>query len=394
MLTSDFARSEQNGQESDSLRWSALIDQLDVGELTDEFIARLSGIPIYASAPLPLSEIRRTGRASFDALIMAMKASSDAPDYLRERKAIALDVGVSRARAGVPIDALMTAIRLDFSILWGAITSVARPEDAPLLVGHTARVWEVVDGYAGETQRAYVAELARIQAEAASMRQGYLATLFSEKNLAAATLERIAAELGQPLETEYVVVAALGEQIPAMRLALANERASNRVYTYSLSDALVVFYPHDERAGSEGLRLGARIEKLGCGFISDPCGLEAIPQAATVARSLAKLLEPHESGAMTWARGWARMARRELAEAGAPGLGEVERALEQCGAAERRRLTEAVRAYLQTGSVGQAAEELFCHRNTLMNRLNRFAALTGVDPAIPVQAARLVVGWS
>ena len=169
-------------------------------------------------------------------------------------------MGVSRARAGVPIDALMTAIRLDFSIMWGAITSVARPEDAPLLVGHTARVWEVVDGYAGETQRAYVAELARIQAEAASMRQGYLATLFSEKNLAAATLERIAAELGQPLETEYVVVAALGEQIPAMRLALGQRTCQQPRLHHSLSDALVVFYPLDDRAGSEGLRLGARIE--------------------------------------------------------------------------------------------------------------------------------------
>ena len=317
------------------------------------------------------------------------------PTTCRERKAIALDVGVSRARAGVPIDALMTAIRLDFSILWGAITSVARPEDAPLLVGHTARVWEVVDGYAGETQRAYVAELARIQAEAASMRQGYLATLFSEKNLAAATLERIAAELGQPLETEYVVVAALGEQIPAMRLALANERASNRVYTYSLSDALVVFYPA-RRAGRLRGPAARRPDREARAADSSPTPARSrrFPRPRASPGRWPSCSSHDESGAMTWARGWARMARRELAEAGAPGLGEVERALEQCGAAERRRLTEAVRAYLQTGSVGQAADELFCHRNTLMNRLNRFAALTGVDPAIPVQAARLVVGWS
>lgn len=381
-------------QTDDARRWADLLEKLDVGELTDEFIARVTGIPIYAEAPLPLSEIRRTGRASFEALIKAMKDADDAPDFLRARKAIAMDVGVSRARAGVPIEALMTAIRLDFSIIWAAITSIAGPQDALLLVGHTARVWEVVDGYAGETQQAYVAELARIQAEAASMRQGYLATLFSEKDLAEETLERIAGELGQPLQTEYVVVAAMGDQIPALRLALATERATTGVYTHSLSDALIVFYPFDARAGSECQRLGARLEGTSCGMVAEPRTLAAVPRASLVARSLAQLLEPGEHGAMTWARGWARMARLELAAAGAPGLEEVERALAGCGVTERRRLGESARAYLRTGSIAAAAEELFCHRNTLMNRLKRFAQLTGVDPTIPEQAARLVVGWS
>ncbi|MGO3280856.1 MAG: helix-turn-helix domain-containing protein, partial [Brevibacterium aurantiacum] len=40
------------------------------------------------------------------------------------------------------------------------------------------------------------------------------------------------------------------------------------------------------------------------------------------------------------------------------------------------------------------AAELFCHRNTVANRLRRFADLTGVDPMIPAEAARLVVGWA
>ncbi|MDQ0094267.1 helix-turn-helix domain-containing protein [Paeniglutamicibacter psychrophenolicus] len=394
MALNQGTESEQNGQPGDSGRWSALLDGLDVGKLTDEFIARLGTISIYAQSPLPISEIRRTGSASFKALILAMKADDDEPGYLRERDAIALDVGVSRARAGVPIEALMTAIRLDFSVIWEAITAIAAPADAQLLVEHTARVWEVVDGYAGETQRAYVAELARIQAEAASKRQGYLATLFSEKKLAPSALDRIAEELGQDPGTKYVVAVAPWDHIPALRLALANAQASNQVFTYSMADALVVFYPLEERAGSEAQRLNESLGRLSCGLIGEGCLLEQVPHAAAVAAALARLLEPAEEGAMTWARGWARMARRELERAGAPGLGEVERALDHCGATERRRLGEAVQAYLQTGSIAHAAEQLYCHRNTLMNRLKRFAQLTGVDPTIPVQAARLVVGWS
>jgi hypothetical protein len=394
MLTPDFPGITQNNQSDDAARWTALLERLDVGELTEEFIERLGAVPSYAVSPLPVSEIRRTGSASFEALLLAMKTVDDHPDYLRERDAIALDVGVSRARAGVPIEALMTAIRLDFSVIWEAITGIAEPEDALLLVGHTTRVWEVVDGYAGETQRAYVAELARIQAEADSVRQGYLATLFSEKNLTPSDLERIAEDLGQDLATEYVVAVASWDHIPALRLALANARAGNQVFTYSRADALVVFFPLGLRAGSWAQRLFASLERLTCGLIVEGCTLERVPHAAAVAASLAKLLEPAEQGAMTWTRGWARMARRELDRAGAPGLGEVERALENCGTTERRRLGEAVAAYLETGSISQAADRLYCHRNTLMNRLKRFAQLTGVDPTIPVQAARLVVGWA
>ena len=73
---------------------------------------------------------------------------------------------------------------------------------------------------------------------------------------------------------------------------------------------------------------------------------------------------------------------------------EVDAALARCGPVERARLVEAVRSYLTTGSIAQSAEQLFCHRNTLMNRLRRFTELVGIDVTIPQQAARLVVAWS
>ncbi len=97
---------------------------------------------------------------------------------------------------------------------------------------------------------------------------------------------------------------------------------------------------------------------------------------------------------MTWSRGWARLAARSLLDAGSPILADVHDALARCTPAERVRLEEAVRRYLDTGSIGAAAEALYCHRNTLANRLRRFADLTGVDPLVPADAARLVVGWA
>lgn len=375
-------------------RWEQLLQGLDVEVLTTRFIQRLQLVRPYVDSPLTLSEIRRTGKASFEALILAMRTEDDNPSYLRQRDAIAVDVGVSRARAGVPIEALMTAIRLDFKILWEAITAASTAEDAPLLVAHTQRVWEVVDGYAGQTQQAYVAEMARMQAEATSLRQGYLARLFGEASLSEEAVGQLAGDLGLPRDALYVVGAALEDQIGEVRLALANERAGYQVLSYSMGDALIVFFPFDARPGSESVRLHAALERLRCGLASAQVPLGEVRTAAEVAVELARLLEPGEQGAMTWIRGWARMARRQLASAGSPGLADIERTLHECGEAERHRLVDAVEAYLETGSISQVASRLYCHRNTVMNRLKRFESLTGIDPTVPVQAARLVVGWA
>ena len=97
---------------------------------------------------------------------------------------------------------------------------------------------------------------------------------------------------------------------------------------------------------------------------------------------------------MTWRSGWARLAARSLNAAGNPILADVESALAACGPVERERLIEAVQVYLASGSIGASTGQLFCHRNTVANRLRRFAELTGVDPMIPAEAARLVVGWA
>jgi DNA-binding PucR family transcriptional regulator len=56
-------------------------------------------------------------------------------------------------------------------------------------------------------------------------------------------------------------------------------------------------------------------------------------------------------------------------------------------ARERERLLAVVRAYTATGSVADVAARLYCHRNTVLNRLRRFTELTGRDVTVPADAA-------
>ena len=54
---------------------------------------------------------------------------------------------------------------------------------------------------------------------------------------------------------------------------------------------------------------------------------------------------------------------------------------------DRANLLEAVQVFAGNGSVTDTAAALYCHRKTVLNRLRRFAQLTGLDPAVPRQAA-------
>lgn len=387
--------------DADSARWNQLLDGLGVERLTDEFLSRVLRLPHYEDAPLPSAELRRTGEQSFEALIRSLRSTDPSgapadPDELRDIKlGIATDVGVSRARADIPVDALMTAIRLDFSVLWDALTALSEPDDAPLLVARANSVWHVVDAYASQTQGAYMAERQRMATEASSVRQGLVASLFGETAAPPSVIERAAATLGLAADARLSVAVAAGEDAAALRVSIAlAARRGAEVFTHPFADALLAFWPADERPGSPLHDAGGRIAALRCGLVEEVHGLSGLHDAGELALELAHLATERDTSALRLHTAWARLAGSRLGMEGIRLAADVEAALAGCGEVERERLLETARAYLETGSVSAAASRLYCHRNTLMNRMRRFGALTGVDLAVPAEAARLVVAWA
>jgi hypothetical protein len=149
----------------------------------------------------------------------------------------------------------------------------------------------------------------------------------------------------------------------------------------------------DQRLEGNG-QLPPSLANVPCGYVPEVLGLRAVPGAARTAETLAALLRPRDSGPVSAESAWARLAQQHLQDAGLDLAAELEEALAECRGGERERLLETVQHYLNTGNVTVTSEQLFCHRNTILNRLNRFQELTGIDLAVPAQAARLVVAWA
>lgn len=379
----------------ESARWNALLDGLSVERLTECFLARVMELGDYRDGALPASEIRRTATASFEALIESLRPGEDSPGLVAARQDIALEVGVSRARAGLPVESLMTAIRQDFTVLWSELIALAGSTDAELMVHRAETVWEVVDSYAAQTQATYMLERQRMAQEASSLRQGYVAALFGPESPPPELLSRLAGGLGVPFDSTLVVAATTAENTPSLHLVVAAAaRRGTDLFTHPLPDGLAAFWIADDRPGSPLQEATAQVRGLQCGLVEQVQGLAGVRTAVQTARTLAELADEKDTAALTMRSAWARLARIRLAETGAPLVPDIDNALAGCGPVEQARLQEAVRSYLRTGRVGRSAEELFCHRNTLMNRLRRFEELTGIDVTVPEQAARLVVAWS
>jgi hypothetical protein len=387
-------------------RWGELVERLHgrLDQLVDLFMARIQEIPEYAGNRVDLEELRETARETFRRLVDGLRdkelqqsgRNGDHDSLMR----FSSELGTKRARAGISPEALISAVRLDFSILWDDLLLIADPKDAMLLTSRVDRVWRVVDEFATHTHSSYSAERVRMAQEASNIRREFIARLFSKSELSADTISQAAAALVTDPDARFSIVAASGEAASQLRaIAAQGPQSSQRLFVHEFGGSAYVFWALGRAAGG-GVHPGgsgylpAGIAGIPCGYVEGFSGLRALPSAARTAERLALLLHPSDRGPLTAADAWARLAKQQLQDAGLDLWADLDSALSPCRGGERERLEETVRHFLSTGNITTTAQSLFCHRNTILNRLNRFQDLTGIDLTVPSQAARLVVAWA
>ncbi|TWG08486.1 helix-turn-helix domain-containing protein [Saccharopolyspora dendranthemae] len=356
----------------------------DLDELVAVFLAELRSMEPYASDAVPWPELREHAEGSME-LLLRLVGGLAVPDRLAD---LCERIGRSRAQAGVPLEVLLHAVRFDFRVLWEAFTRRASEDELPSLVHGASRVWDAVDHHTTRIHLAYLAEAAVVAREQEHERAQLVARLLSTGARDPQVVAQVATALDVGADADFAVAAA---PLPDTRpLRDAADDLATRGIAVHLQDVdrrpvLIAQLP----AGTAAVP-HRWLQDVPCGLAPVARTLAGVPRAVRIAAELAGT-SAAESGPRALTDVWSSVAAARLGELGDALAAEVFGPMRGIGAGERSRLLETAAAYLRTGSAGAVAGELYCHRNTVLNRMRRIADLTGCDLTRPDQAALFTI---
>ncbi|MFJ6511300.1 PucR family transcriptional regulator [Streptomyces sp. NPDC091406] len=295
-------------------------------------------------------------------------------------------IGEIRAEQGVPLDAVLHAFRMGGAMVWqDLVDETARrdPDDVRLLVHVAADVWNFVDEHCGVVADAYRQAERRLSWRREN-RQRLMVAALLDGTARIADLAEAAAMLGLPEQGRYAVLAvAAAPRGPGSAtrppLALPATAPGAPVLWHPGPDAEFAILPLAGPPGElseiaatldvpAGTRAGIGSAVEGLAALGDARRLAETALRACPATGGTVLLDEHLPDALV-------VSSPALAGALAD---RVLGPLDQLDPADRDVIVETLTAWLDAdGSAQRAGARLYCHRNTVLNRLRRFEQLTG-----------------
>ncbi|MFF2859222.1 PucR family transcriptional regulator [Streptomyces rubiginosohelvolus] len=308
-------------------------------------------------------------------------------------------IGEIRAEQGVPLDAVLHAFRMGGAMVWqDLVDETARrdPDDIRLLVHVAADVWNFVDEHCGVVADAYRQAERRLSWRREN-RQRLMVAALLDGTARIADLAEAAEMLGLPEQGRYAVLAvAEGRRSGAgpadagvVRHGPGSAARPPVVLPAAHPGAAALWHPGPDAefailplTGPPGelSELAAALDvpagtRAGIGSAVE--GLAALGDARRLAETALRacpatggtvLLDEHLPDALV-------VSSPSLAGALAD---RVLGPLERLDPADRDVIVETLTAWLDAdGSAQRAGARLYCHRNTVLNRLRRFEQLTG-----------------
>ncbi|WP_139005264.1 helix-turn-helix domain-containing protein [Arthrobacter crystallopoietes] len=390
------ARSPETGTASsatgaDDARWVQLVGGLKdkLPKMQETFVERVRAIPEYSGHAVSGQDLQSAAAKAIELTLDAMAGKEHYPRLLE----FATDLGNRRARQGLPAEALISAVRMDFPIIWATLLEISNNDDAALLVNRAEEVWRVVDDYATATHSSYLAARVSMAQEEAGVRQEFISALFSAQGRLPETRDRFAKAFNLKPDVPYAIAAAKGQPAADLRKVASTPNRSQSMFLHQAEEYTYLFWP-EPRGGGSPASLGAGISAIPCGLATADAGLVDLAAAGRIAAALSDLATPDDQAPITVERHWIRLARARMDSLGVQLGAGLDGQLSAARPDELERLRETVSTFLANGSVSATADLLYCHRNTILNRMRRFKELTGIDLMVPVQAARAVIAWA
>jgi hypothetical protein len=365
-----------------------------VRPLTDDLVAAIQvENPGYRSAGVVPSE--DLWRSCHDNLTRVLElvadppSRGDTPDTDRRYDA-SRATGRRRAEQRMPIDDVLRSFRIGGRLVWEALIDAARRDgsaDNDALLSMATRVWEVVDSTSAQVTAAYH-EMERELLRADEQRRAVLwEGLLHGRGTDVAFVHEASRVLGLPVDGPYAaLVVDVGADAERISTAAARRLAGREIASawQSRSELLVgiVSLPGATVDSIPALLSEAITSPAGLSLVvnglaeADVAYRQAVLARRTIAagRSEIAVLEQRLPDALL-------LRSPELA---APLVHRWLGRLLLVPGPERRLLLGTLQIWVATGcSIRQTAQIARCHRNTVINRLQRMQSITGHDFADP-----------
>ncbi|MFD5910731.1 PucR family transcriptional regulator [Streptomyces massasporeus] len=357
----------------------------DLPDLTDRLLAVLrEQEPAYRTAlendhAATWQEVHRSLRHSVTSLLDP-RGTREAAHRCTWR------IGADRAAQGLPLDALLHAFRLGGSLVWQRLveeTTRSEPEDIRLLVHVATDVWNFVDEHCTLVADAY-RQAERQLAWRRENRVRLLAAALLDGTSRIADLPETAERLGLPEHGRYIVVAISGgpqHDLPPGGSAYLHSGVEVDHGIVLVGDEGDGKADRDPLAALDLTADAPAGRRIGVG--SAVSGLAAVGDARRLA-DLALSLCPPEGGTVRLTEHLPEALVVSCPELGASLTERVLGPLLSLEPADRDVLLDTLVAWFACeGSAQRAGERLYCHRNTVLNRLRRCEQLIGRSLARP-----------
>ncbi|MFJ2896709.1 PucR family transcriptional regulator [Streptomyces sp. NPDC087218] len=346
-----------------------------------------------------------------DNLRRALEDFGGLPPGREDFEHAARETGRRRAEQDVPLDTVLQAYRRGGRVMWQVMAEhlraarAGRPEDAGGAGGVVAAaaaagrdteldvagaLWETIDRYSLAMAESYRLTRLEMQGRQDTRRAALFEALLDGRGDDPAVASAASAALGVPVRDRYVVVAAAQDPAAAPNPGAALE--SHGIWSF--------WRPRSGRY--EGIvRLAAEEYDVLLDLLREHTGATAgvSPEFARLARA-GRALRLAEQALRTLPAGSGGAAAFDdrLAEILLVDRPEIAGRIVTTylgavldTAAERDTLLGTLRVWLDSGcSAARAAERLYCHRNTVLNRIGRIAELTGRS----AESGETRLGWA
>ncbi|MFI6317790.1 PucR family transcriptional regulator [Nonomuraea sp. NPDC050556] len=359
-----------------------------MSRLTDDVVAKtVDTMEVYRTA-VPHEELRRAVEHNLRFVVAGLRAPGSPHDLTAPQ-----ETGRRRAYQDVPLPEVLRVYRLAFAAVWDALTQHARHGSLDTLIAASTALWRLADEHAIAVTEAYRATTAELLSEQRQRRAALVEALFDGQAGVEVSPWEIAKLLDFRPDSDLVVVAAENTGLAEAGLPRVEQRLAERgvVSAWRLTPTL--------QTGVASLRHGQRDELLALlrDIVTSRTGVSPPYQALRDTPRALHLAGVALAGIPSGRCEVRAFSTSPLAALIACDSEESQRvayqvlgAVLELPAEDRASLLETLNAWFDhAGSAEHAAQQLYCHPNTVRYRLRRIHELTGRSLSLPFHVAEL-----